>query len=34
MIRKRVLDIICIAAGAALIAVIYTAPLFVKGQPK
>jgi len=31
MLRKRVLDIVCIAAGAALIAAVYAAPLFVKG---
>tara|TARA_B100001093_G_C25914842_1_gene630183 strand:+ start:317 stop:424 length:108 start_codon:yes stop_codon:yes gene_type:complete len=29
--RKRVLDIVCIAAGAALLAAVYAAPLFVKG---
>ena len=31
MIRKKVLDIVCIAAGAALVAAVYAAPLFVKG---
>tara|TARA_B100000700_G_C14867476_1_gene771725 strand:- start:815 stop:916 length:102 start_codon:yes stop_codon:yes gene_type:complete len=31
MLRKRVLDIVCIAAGAALVAAVYAAPLFVKG---
>ena len=31
MLRKRVLDIFCIAAGAALVAAVYAAPLFVKG---
>ena len=32
--RKKLLDVICIAAGAALIAAVYVAPLFLKGQTK
>ena len=31
MLRRKVLDIVCIAAGAALVAAVYAAPLFVKG---
>tara|TARA_B100000212_G_C27343213_1_gene520179 strand:- start:964 stop:1065 length:102 start_codon:yes stop_codon:yes gene_type:complete len=31
MLRKVILDIVCIAAGAALAAAVYAAPLFVKG---
>ena len=31
MLRKTILDIVCIAAGAALVAAVYAAPLFVKG---
>ena len=32
--RKKVLDVVCIAAGAALIAAVYVAPLFLKGHEK
>jgi len=29
--KTKILDLICIAAGAALVAAVYAAPLFVKG---
>tara|TARA_Y100001937_G_scaffold67254_1_gene91994 strand:+ start:10202 stop:10312 length:111 start_codon:yes stop_codon:yes gene_type:complete len=33
-VRMKILDIVCMAVGAALIAAVYVAPLFVKGHTK
>jgi len=31
MLKTKILDFICIAAGAALLVAVYAAPMFVKG---